>query len=123
MNAESFIESANAEELRAAIYTLARVNPTRPIFEQVMEAIGDRRFQAARQDALLRINAAGPLGLTSREILQASRKFQAVAEVERPEVLDGLEKAGHIRQQALRPHCGRGATRNAWVAVDTGDAR
>ena len=116
MNHDNIIENATAEELRAAVYAMAKAH--KYALQIAMDAISDLRFAAARQDALRLISAAGEHGLTQREIFQGSRRFKSLPEDERQDVLDDLQCAGFITMRTFRPDSGRGLPRKAWVALD-----
>lgn len=117
-------DQIEAEHAQCAI-DYARQHAVR-IVDRLATAVADSEFQGLQNQVLDVLRAAGPKGLTEREINHYSRKFRAVDKRAKINVLDTLAYTGDAARCEFPPASGRGKPRLAWVAVqdnngDNGD--
>ena len=80
-------------------------------------AIADSDFEAACNQVLSLIRSHRH-GLTQAEIGRFSRRYRALDQRGRMNILNTLKFAGDIELVTIPPKIGRGKPREAWIAVN-----
>jgi hypothetical protein len=92
------------------------------LVERAKFSIADTGFARIKGKCLELLRAAGPHGLTLRELVRKSAAFDGLKPREQTEVLTALNHSGQAQQQEVATSNPRGRKRVAWVALaDTDD--
>lgn len=93
------------------------------LVERAKWAIADSDFGRVKNKCLELLRAAGPRGLTQRELARKCATFDGLRPREQTEILSALEQSGLAQLQNLTKDGQRGRQRTAWVAIQEADER
>jgi hypothetical protein len=85
--------------------------------ESAKSHVSDSDFARIKHACLDRLRAAGPKGLTPRELEKKLAAFDALKPREQQDILAALHNSGLVELQTSAGPSGRGRKRVAWVAV------
>lgn len=89
--------------------------------ERMKTSIADSEFEAASNQVLNLIRSTPKEGRTQREIYDASRKYRALDQRGRINILNTLIFSGDVAKVSIKSLSGRGRPREAYVAIQPGE--